>query len=146
MADSEWLMVKTKNGWLSEPALVILMSTDPEPCHGFTVKNAKRMIALRAAFLADSGRRAWAAQKLWRVWDFTTCRSPYPRLSLRRCLGGLPLQQLLVCRYVQRAHPTWRHLGLPGQDAEVLRPGVLEPARGRSRAVSMAFVIGSLLF
>ena len=29
MADSEWLMVKTKNGWLSEPALVILMPSVP---------------------------------------------------------------------------------------------------------------------
>ncbi|MGH9425121.1 MAG: hypothetical protein ACRD2L_02280 [Terriglobia bacterium] len=47
MADSVWLMVNTKSGWLSEPAFVILMSIDPEPCHGFTVKNAKRTIAQR---------------------------------------------------------------------------------------------------
>ena len=47
MTDSEWLMVKTKGRWLSEPTFVILMSTDPEPCHGFTVKNTKRTIAQR---------------------------------------------------------------------------------------------------
>ena len=41
------LRLTTCEHGLSKPAFVILMSSDPEPCHGITVKDAKCTIAQR---------------------------------------------------------------------------------------------------